>query len=817
MLALLLAGAALRLYFVQAHSAFAQSDEAVFGLMAKHIITRGQLPIFAYGEGRSGALAAYLVAPLFYLFGTSNLVLKAVTVAVSLLFAYLLYLLARRIGGRRSGLLALALSVFAPPYLLMWSVHGAAEYMLVLVCGASSLLLCDSILFNRWPSPKRTASFWRHLAYGLLGLVTGIGFWVSPLIISFVGGVWIALFLRDRKCFFRPTALVFLVFLVIGNLPSLLFNALPELRVAGGLYDAANWISYTSLFAGSTEPLWSRILQLPAGLAQVVTVSLPVLLGGSVWEYETGLLWRSIAVVLVSFWMLAALYTLGRRGRLWWGSPGGRFWKLAPADPLIFQFFLAVMVFVGSQYGWLVQEPRYLLPAFVFLLVAGACLLDWLFARRRLWGLAALFLVVVLNLGLSVWFSESLDPDHGLWPKDEGLIAYLIDHKIEHPVANYWVAYSMAFESDEKVVPVPIGHNKFSMYGDVLAGPAPTYYIFRNREREDRYFDFFKYSLSDPQWTARGFADHLRDLGIPEEVYSVHEFDHYVLYGVPHQYLDSAAISLPSTVSADEPIAKASRFLIDTLRPGDALILNPPALSAVLAAEGIGDSNVYIVPERVAPDAANSLREEDVSEKLAQIATGHRRLLVLLGDTSTSDPGGLVESWLNRNAFRAHDQWIGNLRLLIYGSPAPPLADQPGQLWGALFGDGIELTGMDLSGDRFAPGGVVPLTLFWRSRQPVAQNLKVFIHLLDAEGKLVAQRDSDPVNGVRPTLTWTAGESIVDRHGVLLPEGLAAGEYQLVLGLYDPATGQRLPVIDGSQAPAEDLLRVGNLYVYPGE
>jgi hypothetical protein len=810
-LVLLLAGAALRLYFVQAHSSFTQSDEALMGLMAKHIISRGQLPIFAYEEERSGALIAYLAAPFFYLFGASNLVLKTVAWAISLLFATLLYLLARRIGGMRAGLLALALSVFAPPYLLMWSVHAAAEYMLVMVFGVGALLLCDSILFNRWPGRNGAAPAWRYGAYALLGLVMGIGFWVSPLIISFVGGVWIALFLRDRKCFFRPTALVFLIFLVIGNLPALLFNTNPELRAAGGLPDAANWISYTSLLGGSSEPLWSRVLRLPGDLVQVATVSLPVMVGGAVWQYETGFLRRSIAAVLVSFWSLAMLYTLGRRARLWWGSPAGRHWSLVPVDPLILQFLLAVMVFVGSQYGWLVQEPRYLMPVFVFLLVAGGCFLDWLFARGRLWGVSALIVVVALNLGLSVWFSESLDPDHGLWPKDEGLIAYLIDHQIEHPVANYWIAYSMAFESDEKVVPVPIGHAKFSMYEEVLAGPAPTYYILRKREREDRYFDFFKYSLSDPQWSARDFAGHLQELGIPEEVYSVHEFEHYVLYGVPHDYLDSTVISLPGTQPASDPYAEASRYLGDLLRPGDALILSPPTLGEALRVIAIEDSNVYSVPEEV-PLAADAVRA-----KLDQIAQQHQRLFLLLGDTSSSDPAGLVESWLNHNTFRAGDRWIGNLRLLTYGSGERPPADQPSQQRRALFGDWIELTGMDLSTDCFAPGDVVPMTLFWESRQPIAQNLKVFIHLLDAGGQLVAQRDGEPVGGMRPTSTWLAAESVVDRHGVLLPGDLVAGEYQLVLGLYDPVTGERLPVTVDGQGPAEDAVRAGNLRVCTGQ
>ena len=140
-LLLFLTGAAFRLYFIHAHSAFMQSDEAVFGLMAKHIITRRQFPIFMWGQERAGALITYLVAPVFYLFGVSNLVFKTVTVGVSLIFAYLVYLLAKRIGGERIGLITLALLVFCPPFFTMRLVHACAEYLLMMVFGVVTLLL----------------------------------------------------------------------------------------------------------------------------------------------------------------------------------------------------------------------------------------------------------------------------------------------------------------------------------------------------------------------------------------------------------------------------------------------------------------------------------------------------------------------------------------------------------------------------------------------------------------------------------------------------------------------------------------------------
>jgi hypothetical protein len=80
-------------------------------------------------------------------------------------------------------------------------------------------------------------------------------------------------------------------------------------------------------------------------------------------------------------------------------------------------------------------------------------------------------------------------------------------------------------------------------------------------------------------------------------------------------------------------------------------------------------------------------------------------------------------------------------------------------------------------------------------------NYTVFIHLVNSNGDLVAQRDSMPVCGFRPTASWSAGEIIRDQHGLQFPK-LSPGQYALWAGLYNSNTSERLPVqlIDGTTA-----------------
>jgi hypothetical protein len=94
--------------------------------------------------------------------------------------------------------------------------------------------------------------------------------------------------------------------------------------------------------------------------------------------------------------------------------------------------------------------------------------------------------------------------------------------------------------------------------------------------------------------------------------------------------------------------------------------------------------------------------------------------------------------------------------------------------------------------------------------RPVTGNYQVFVHLLDAQGNKVAQRDGQPVQWLRPTSTWQPGEELADRYGLWLPETFPTGSYTVAVGLYDPVTGQRLPV---SAGPASYAIELGPIEV----
>jgi hypothetical protein len=98
------------------------------------------------------------------------------------------------------------------------------------------------------------------------------------------------------------------------------------------------------------------------------------------------------------------------------------------------------------------------------------------------------------------------------------------------------------------------------------------------------------------------------------------------------------------------------------------------------------------------------------------------------------------------------------------------------------------------------PATAITVTLAWRAEAETATSYRVFLHLVGPDGDLVAQSDGEPANWTRPTTGWLPGEVVLDERVLQIPADAAAGEYVLLCGLYDLATGTRLSGPGGSDA-----------------
>ncbi len=118
------------------------------------------------------------------------------------------------------------------------------------------------------------------------------------------------------------------------------------------------------------------------------------------------------------------------------------------------------------------------------------------------------------------------------------------------------------------------------------------------------------------------------------------------------------------------------------------------------------------------------------------------------------------------------------------------------------FGDPaqLKLIGYDLRAANAAPGESISLTLYWQAEAEMALNYTVYVQLLNSTGQVVAQVDLQPQAGTAPTTTWLPGEILTDSYTLFLSNELPSGHYRLITGLYDAATGQRLPLSAGGDS-----------------
>jgi len=126
------------------------------------------------------------------------------------------------------------------------------------------------------------------------------------------------------------------------------------------------------------------------------------------------------------------------------------------------------------------------------------------------------------------------------------------------------------------------------------------------------------------------------------------------------------------------------------------------------------------------------------------------------------------------------------------------------------FGTGAG-SGIRLEGYRWQAGpgaNELEVTLRWRAAGHPQGDYQVFVHLL-AGDDLVGQGDGPPLDGRWPTLLWLPGLALDDVHRVPLPADLPAGRYDLLVGLYDPATGVRLPTSTGGDAVRLEGIEMG--------
>ncbi|MFN8445690.1 MAG: hypothetical protein U0175_33170 [Caldilineaceae bacterium] len=285
-------------------------------------------------------------------------------------------------------------------------------------------------------------------------------------------------------------------------------------------------------------------------------------------------------------------------------------------------------------------------------------------------------------------------------------------------------------------------------------------------------------------------------------------------YGGALTMIALAMLSYHPVLAANAEVEHLTDQIHHAEQRGDAILQLLPAESQRFADQYQGDLPVYGLTVQ------NPL-DENNQAWLARLRQQYRRIWVVTDSAPPESSGWELE--LRTNDYLLTEAGSANgqgYRLALYSISHPEQLTESGL--GVVFGDPtLAETGVNeengwfrLRGYALTPivrtNGAILVELRWESLRKVEYDYQVFVHLVDSAGNKQAQRDGQPVLWMRPTSTWHPGERIVDHYALPLPANLAPGGYTIAVGLYDPVSGQRLPVSIG---PEKDTLSLGPIQV----
>lgn len=232
-------------------------------------------------------------------------------------------------------------------------------------------------------------------------------------------------------------------------------------------------------------------------------------------------------------------------------------------------------------------------------------------------------------------------------------------------------------------------------------------------------------------------------------------------------------------------VRSVARYIAAHEKSSDAIVLIGGHQAPAFDHYYHGAAEIYPLPPDLLP-AAQSPLDARALDTLAGIAAQHPRVWLVLWQNEISDPTDVVTDALLREAVRLPvGENFHRMAVLLFDvrdaqfEAAPPLATD------FTFAEPLRLVGYNVNLRRIPVDTPLDLALYLKADGSTSRNLSWFVHVLAADGRIVAQ--ADPLAGADsyPTSLWAAGTLMINRVSLALPPDTAPGLYQVAVGLYD--------------------------------
>lgn len=428
------------------------SDQAVIGLMAKHLIEGRAFPLFMYGQNYMLGIEAWMAAPMFLLFGVSVAALKLPVLLINLAIALLLVRLLERDCGLRPryALLASLFFVLAPAgtigtlqeasggtiepllyLLLLWMTRQRpAWFGIIAAFGVThreftiygvGVILAMAVVDGAW----RRRESWRAFGTGLLA----------------AAGTWIVIhFLRQFASAMGPGTGPVIPGVPANGIVEILNRVCFDAGTIGSGIKGLVTLHWAQLFGTSVIPLKNF------GLESAVSQGLP---------------WSGTVLGIGALLITARAIMHVRFNAGWWR-------RYAFAIYLGVVGAISAAMYVVARCG--VESPLRYDTLSIFAAVAIAAVFLACEERRalRMAGIATFVAwAAVSSLGHARLWAEYV-PHPPVTAKD--LIIRQLDARgIRYATADYWIAYHITFLTNERIIVATEAVNRIQEYQDLVA------------------------------------------------------------------------------------------------------------------------------------------------------------------------------------------------------------------------------------------------------------------------------------------------------------------------------------------------------------
>ncbi len=421
-----------RLLLLLSDSLSFHSDEAVVGLMARHIL-QGERPVFFYGQAYMGSLDAWLVAIGFRVIGQYPLTIHIVQSLLHIATVAVSYGAAYRFTRSAAAAFFAALILAIPPVLL-------ATYTSMSLGGyGETLLLGASCLWIGLEIAGESRRSWGH--WMLLGFLAGVGWWTNALIAAYLAPIAVVLLIdmiRERTLV-RDARYVAaaLVMFFIGGAPWWVFALQNDFAPLYFLTGGGDNFAGQQIFS---LPFHQRVLGFFfIGLTSLFGMRFP-------WMPEFFL---PVIGVFIYVICIAAFVDAVRTKRVF--VPHGR-------ALLLWMVALFTLIFLVSRFSF---DPtgRYLLPLMLPFAIGFGTAMAALWRKRRVLAIIPAALVIgyfaigqITAANSYPGFTTQFNLDtHIPDDYDEALMVFLESNELVSGYTQYWVSFRIAFLSGERL------------------------------------------------------------------------------------------------------------------------------------------------------------------------------------------------------------------------------------------------------------------------------------------------------------------------------------------------------------------------------